>query len=152
MGGFFYSLVRVLMNPYSHTLKSAAILLGAWFLCSLSNAAYSGLVGEWMLGKWAPGNTATKGLHGNMEIKKDRVFWEHQGWIHYKVLTETDTYILVELEKPTFGVTYIKFSFSPETGTYTDYLEMTGYRSPDKASERYGAIQGFYSIVQRQPH
>ena len=56
---------------------------------------------EWLFGKWAAQSAGTVAVHGDMEIRKGKIYWSRQGSVKYRIVSESKAYVLVELEYPT---------------------------------------------------
>lgn len=100
---------------------------------------------EWFIGKWVAQSTGTMAVHGDMEIRNDSIYWNRHGWIKYKVVSETKSYVLVEFERPLncrkgcekgCGKV-VRFGPYPEAQS-RDSLQMSEYPSLEHATSNNG--------------
>ena len=120
--------------------RTIATSMAATFCLLLSVLAYSGQVSEWLLGKWVAQSRGTVAVHGDMEVRKDRIFWERHGWVKYKVISETTSSILIDLERSVDCGKVVRFGPYPETGTSSSALQMAEYPSLEHAASKGGDL------------
>lgn len=112
-------------------MKKCTSIWAASVFCLVSLTGSAADLSEWLLGKWIAQSRGTVAVHGDMEITKDKIHWQRHGWVKYRLVSETEASVLLELERRVDCAKAIRLG---PYARYGDALQMSEYASLEDAT------------------